>query len=72
MSADTTPTTHAKASAFQVAKAVAWSFIGIRKRAGYEEDAAKITPVQLIVAGLVGAAIFVGSLVLLVTYLTAK
>ena len=61
-----------KASVLQVFRAVLWSFIGIRKRSGYEDDVAKIKPVQVIVAGLVVAAIFVTSLVVLVKFLTAK
>jgi hypothetical protein len=61
-----------KASVLQVFRAVLWSFIGIRKKSGYEDDVAKIKPVQVIVAGLVVAAIFVTSLVVLVKFLTAK
>jgi hypothetical protein len=61
-----------KASVLQVFRAVLWSFIGIRKKSGYEDDVAKIKPVQVIVAGLVVAAIFVASLVVLVKFLTAK
>lgn len=63
---------NAKASPLQVARAVMWSFIGIRKSAGYEDDVAKISPVQAILAGLFGAALFVGGLVMLVRFLTAK
>lgn len=61
-----------KASALQVMRAVLWSFIGIRKGAGYADDVARIRPVQAIVAGLIAAAIFVGGLVILVSFLTAK
>ncbi len=61
-----------KASAAQVARAVFWSFIGIRKSAGHENDVATIKPAQVIVAGLIGAALFVMSLVFLVRMLTAK
>jgi Protein of unknown function (DUF2970) len=60
-----------RASLPQVARAVMWSFIGIRRSDGYERDVARITPVQAIVAGLIGAALFVASLVALVRYLTA-
>ncbi len=60
------------ASPLQVARAVLWSFIGIRKGAGYEDDVARIKPAQAIIAGIFGAAIFVGSLVMLVRFLTAK
>jgi hypothetical protein len=54
----------------QVAKAVFWSFLGIRKRAAHENDAVTITPLQAIVAGLIGALIFVLSLVFLVSRIT--
>ena len=60
------------ASGLQVMKAVMWSFIGIRKRSGYENDVAKIKPAQAIIAGIIGAALFVAVLVTLGTFLTAK
>ena len=50
----------------QVAKAVMWSFLGIRKRTQHESDMARITPVQAIVAGLIGAASFVAMLLVVV------
>ena len=55
-----------KASPLQIARAVFWSFLGIRKRRDYEADSVKLKPQQVIIAGLVGAAIFVLSLLLLV------
>ena len=60
-----------RASPLQVAKAVLSAFIGIRRRAAHERDAVTITPVQAIVAGVIGAAILVGSLVMLVRYVTS-
>lgn len=60
------------ASPLMALRAVLWSFIGIRKSRGYEDDIAKISPVQAIVAGLFGAAVFVGTLVFIVRMLTAK
>ena len=59
-----------KATPLQVAKAVASAFIGIRRRAAHERDVVTITPLQAIVAGVIGAAIFVTSLVLLVRFIT--
>ena len=59
-----------KATPLQVAKAVFWSFFGIRRRADYEKDAVTLTPVQVIVAGIIGAIIFVLSLVTLVHFIT--
>ena len=60
----------AGASPLQVAKAVFWSFLGIRRRAEYEKDAVQLKPVQVIVAGIIGAIIFVLSLVALVYFIT--
>jgi len=57
-----------KATPLQVAKAVASAFIGIRRRASHERDVVTITPLQAIIAGVIGAAIFVASLVLLVRF----
>lgn len=65
------PGTPRKATPLQVAKAVASAFIGIRKGAAHERDAVAITPIQAIIAGLIGAAIFVVSLILLVRYITS-
>jgi len=57
-----------KATPLQVAKAVASAFIGIRRRAAHERDVVTITPLQAIIAGVIGAAVFVASLVLLVRF----
>ena len=58
------------AGPLDVAKAVFWSFLGIRKRAAHEKDAVTITLLQVIVAGIIGAIIFVLSLVTLVYFIT--
>jgi uncharacterized protein YcfJ len=57
-----------KATPLQVAKAVASAFIGIRRRASHERDVVTITPLQAIIAGVIGAAIFVAGLVVLVHF----
>ena len=59
-----------KATPLQVAKAVLSAFIGIRKRAAHEQDAVTLSPLQVIVAGVIAAAILVMSLVMLVRYIT--
>ena len=61
-----------QASLLQVAKAVFWSFLGIRKRRDYETDSVELRPKQVIIAGLVGAAILVFSLLLLVRFVIGK
>ena len=55
-------------SFLQTVKAVAWSFVGLRKRAGYEQDVSKLNPVHVIVAGVLGALIFIVALVLTVRW----
>ena len=57
---------------FRTIKAVAWSFIGIRKSSAYQEDLSKLNPLHIIVVALVGVALFVGGLVLLVNWVVAK
>jgi hypothetical protein len=59
-----------KATPLQVAKAVFWSFFGVRKRAQYEKDAVTLTLRQVVVAGIIGGVIFVLSLVMLVSFIT--
>jgi len=54
------------ASIFQVIKMVLWTMIGIRGQKGYESDVAKIKPKQAIIAGIIGAIIFVLSVITLV------
>jgi hypothetical protein len=55
-----------KAAPLTVAKAVFWSFLGIRRGQDHDADMVRITPVQAIIAGLIGAAIFVAVLVAVV------
>lgn len=58
-----------KASFLHTMKAVAWSFFGIRRGAGHAEDAAKLNPVHVLIAGVIGAVLLVLSLVLLVHWI---
>ncbi len=52
-------------------KAVAWSFFGVRKSADYERDVETLNPVHVVVAGVVGALVFIGTLMLVVKWLVA-
>jgi hypothetical protein len=61
-----------QAGLLQVAKAVFWSFLGIRKRRDYETDSVELTPKQVIIAGLIGAAILIASLLLLVRFVIGQ
>ncbi|MES2148178.1 MAG: DUF2970 domain-containing protein [Pseudomonadota bacterium] len=61
-----------KSSFLATMKAVFWSFFGIRKRADYEKDAANLNPVHVIIAALIGVALFIGVLVTLVHFAVGK
>ena len=60
-----------KARPLQVVKAVLSAFVGIRRRTAHENDIATLTPVQVIVTGIVAAAVFVLALVTLVRFITS-
>jgi hypothetical protein len=59
-----------RASFIEVVKAVASGFFGVRKRADHE--AVKITPLQFVIVGLIGAAIFVTTLLLVVQFILSR
>ena len=61
-----------QAGFLQVLGAVFWSFFGVRKKAAGERDMVIIKPVHVIVAGVLGAAILVATLVTLVSFITRK
>jgi hypothetical protein len=53
-------------------KLVAWSFLGIRSRAGYEEDLAKVNPMHVVAVGLIGGLLLVVGLIGLATWVVGK
>ncbi|HWH48949.1 MAG TPA: DUF2970 domain-containing protein [Burkholderiales bacterium] len=59
----------AKISPLRLFRTVFWSFFGVRRRSDDQADLAGITPMQVIIAGIVGAAIFVGTLILLARFI---
>ena len=61
-----------KGSFLGTLRAVAWSFLGIRKGRGYEQDVSQLNPVHVIVAGVIGAVIFVLVLVVLVKWIVGS
>ncbi len=72
MSEDLKQAVQRKGSFWQTGKAVGWSFFGVRKASGYEEDISKVNPVHVIVAGLLAAVLFVLGLVVLVKWVVAS
>ncbi len=61
-----------KGSFVQTLQAVAWSFFGVRRSADYAQDVAKLNPVHVIIAGVIGAGLFVLALVLLVQWVVGS
>ena len=59
------------AGPLDVARAVFWSFLGIRKRAAHEKDAVTLKLSHVIIAGIIGAILLVLSLVVLVHFVTS-
>jgi hypothetical protein len=57
-----------KTSLLRTIKAVAWSFIGIRKNSEYQEDLGKLNPFHVIVVAIIGVALFVAGLIALVSF----
>ncbi len=65
-------TSPAKTSLWRTVKAVAWSFVGLRARSDFEEDVKNLSPIHIIVVGLVGVLVFVAALVLLVNWVVTS
>ena len=61
-----------RGSFWQTMQAVAWSFFGVRRRADLERDAERLSPVHLIVGGLVAAALFVAALIVLIRWIVGS
>lgn len=59
-----------RAGPLDVAKTVLSAFFGVRRRAHHE--AVKLTPLQVIVAGLIAAALFVGTLLAIVNFVLSR
>ena len=53
-------------------KLVAWSFLGIRSKKGYQEDLARVNPVHVVLVGIVSVLIIVVGLIGLVNWAVAK
>ncbi len=61
-----------KVSLMRSVKAVAWSFLGIRKSSEFQEDIDKITPLHVLGVGLVAGLLFVVGLIVVVNLVVAK
>ena len=55
-----------KSSLLRTVKAVAWSFIGLRKGSEFEEDVKQLNPLHIVAVGSAGAVVLVLALVAVV------
>jgi len=51
--------TSERAGFWATIRAVLWSFIGIRRRSAYQDDARSLDPRAVVVAGLIAGVVFV-------------
>jgi hypothetical protein len=55
-------------SALRTVRAVAWSFLGIRKGSGLQEDMQHLNPLHVVLVALVAVALIVAGLIALVNW----
>jgi hypothetical protein len=72
MSEDLKAAAQREGSFGQTAKAIAWAFFGVRKSSGHREDLARLNPVHVLIAGVIGAVLFVLALVVVVQWVTTS
>ncbi|MCB1917582.1 MAG: DUF2970 domain-containing protein [Rhodocyclaceae bacterium] len=60
--------TEPRAGFLATMRAVLWSFVGVRRRQDYQNDARSLDPRAVVVAGLLGGVIFVLVLVAVVKW----
>ncbi|WP_302173283.1 DUF2970 domain-containing protein [uncultured Hydrogenophaga sp.] len=65
----TTPARHRPGSLVGTVKAVLWGFLGVRRRADFQEDVARLNPLHLMAVGVIMAFLFVLGLILLVNWI---
>lgn len=56
-------------SVLRTFRAVAWSFLGIRKGSGLQDDMRRLNPLHVIAVALVGVALLVAALIALVHWI---
>ena len=61
-----------RGSFWRTVNAVAWSFFGVRKSSDLEKDVEQLNPRHLVIAGVIGAALFVAALLGLVNWVISS
>ena len=66
------PVTARRGSLLHTIRAVAWSFVGIRKNSGYQDDLARLNPLHVVAVAICGVVLFIVGLMFLVNWVVAK
>jgi hypothetical protein len=66
------PPRRRSAGPLQIAAAVFWGFFGVRKQQKLEQDVTMIKPHHIVIAGVIGAALFVLLLIVIVRLIVAN
>lgn len=65
----TAPQEPRKGGLLRSVRAVGWALLGVRKGSDYQKDVESITPLQVVVVGLVAVVLLVAGLILLVNWI---
>jgi hypothetical protein len=58
-----------KSSPLRTARTLLWALLGVRKGSEYQKDVESITPLQVVVGGLVAIFLLVAGLILIVNWI---
>lgn len=72
MSGDLKEAAARRGSFMQTVRAGGWSFFGVRRSADQAQDVQKLNPVHVIIAGVLGALLFIAVLVMLVRWVVGS
>lgn len=61
-----------KGSFGRTISAVAWSFFGVRKSSDHAKDLEQINPLHLVIAAVIGAALFIAALIGVVSWVLSS
>jgi hypothetical protein len=66
-----TPAQRRPGSLAETVKAVLWGFLGVRRRADYQQDIERLNPLHLMAVGVIMAFLFVLALILVVNWVVS-
>ena len=72
MSDDLKQAVRRKGSFLQTMRAVGWSFFGVRKASGLEQDVRELNPLHVVIAGVLAALLFVVLLLVVVNWVVGS